>query len=210
MIVFVSMRSSDSSAYVERRDAISHDWCRLFDSFALTPVLIPNALDRPDRYFDEIPGIGLLLTGGDDLGGRERDHTEHRLLAAAVGRGMPIFGVCRGLQVINRYFGGTLTRIDAVDHVANNHEIEIIDTLEGDLALGGAVVNSFHNNAVLMDGLAKELCPFAMALCSDAGVVEGLYHPQHAIMAIQWHPERENPGSSLDKKLLHRWLKQCD
>ncbi|OEJ69565.1 gamma-glutamyl-gamma-aminobutyrate hydrolase family protein [Magnetovibrio blakemorei] len=206
MIIFVSMRSSPSPTYHEKRDAISHDWCRLFDAFGLRPVLVSNAMDDPVGFLDVLPGRGLLLTGGDDIGTVNRDRTEGLLLEAALTRQLPVFGVCRGLQMINQYFGGTLTRNLGGGHLAQQHEIEIVDDLNGVLPVGAVTVNSFHNDGVTTNGLAEELCAFAL---SDNSIVEGLYHPLHPITAIQWHPERDNLGRAMDKILLQRWLKQC-
>jgi N5-(cytidine 5'-diphosphoramidyl)-L-glutamine hydrolase len=50
------------------------------------------------------------------------------------------------------------------------------------------------------------LQPFGRA---DNGVIEAVRHSTLPIVAIQWHPERSNPASSLDKQLLEEWKKQC-
>ena len=206
MIVFVSMRSSDSATYFELRDAVSHDWSRFFSAHGILPVLVPNALERPTELMEQLPGVGLLLTGGDDLGEAPRDRTECQLLDAALQRRMPIFGTCRGLQMINVAFGGTVARRYGEDHVAVDHAIDITDSLGGTLPTGHFRVNSFHNDCVVEEGLAAKLRAFALA---PDGVVEGLYHPELPITAIQWHPERENPGRELDTALLRRWFEQC-
>ena len=206
MIVFVSMRSSDSATYVERRDAISHDWSRFFSAHGILPVPVPNALDHPVDLLDQLPGVGLLLTGGDDLGEAPRDRTERQLLEAAVERHLPVFGTCRGLQMINLAFGGEVARRHGEGHVARNHAIEVTDSLDGVLLTGRFQVNSFHNDCVLAEGLAAGLRAFAMA---PGGIVEGLYHPELPITAVQWHPERDNPGHALDESLLRRWFSQC-
>lgn len=206
MIIFVSMRSNHSTSYFERRDGLSHDWCRLFDEFKISPILIPNALDNPAHMLDVLPGRGLLLTGGGEIGERERDHTEQDLLDAAIATSLPVFGVCRGLQMINQYFGGVLVRDGQAKHVALDHEITIIDNLGGSLQLGSGMVNSYHNDYVTVGGLAEGLRSFAT---TKDGVVEGLYHSIHPITAIQWHPERKSPGYKLDETLLKRWLRQC-
>ena len=206
MIVFVSMRSSDSATYVEERDAISHDWSRFFSAHGIVPVLVPNALDRPVELLGQLPGRGLLLTGGDDLGEAPRDRTERRLLRAAVERRLPVFGACRGLQLVNLAFGGTVARRSGEGHVAKDHPVEVTDSLGGTLPLGRFQVNSFHNDCVRTDGLAGDLRAFALA---PDGIVEGLYHPGLPITAVQWHPERPNSGQELDAALLKRWFDQC-
>ncbi len=206
MIIFVSMRSSDSATYIEHRDAISHDWLRFFSAVGIVPVLVPNAMENPLGLLDALPGAGLLLTGGDDIADNPRDRTERLLLAAAIERRLPVFGTCRGLQMINVTFGGGIARREGDGHVAKEHDVEVTDSLEGCLPIGTVKVNSFHNDCVLEEGLAGELRAFAMA---PRGIVEGLYHPSLPITAVQWHPERVNPGHALDDLLLKRWFSQC-
>jgi len=206
MIVFITMRSADSTAYTEARDGLSHDWCRWCDAAGIVPVPVPNALETPEALLDAVPGRGLLLTGGDDLGDAPRDRTESRLLAAALARRLPVFGVCRGLQVIATAFGAPLCRAAAAGHVATAHPVEVCDDLSGALPLGRFSVNSFHNDAVRAADLAGGLRAFAV---SSEGWAEGLFHPELPLTAVQWHPERDNPGRDLDARLLQRWIAQC-
>ena len=60
-------------------------------------------------------------------------------------------------------------------------------------------VNSFHNNGVLNDNVAKNFKVFAY---SEDGVVEGIYDNKNKIYAIQWHIERKSPDQSYNLKLL--------
>jgi putative glutamine amidotransferase len=201
MIVLVSMRTADNPTYVERRDAISHDWSSLFGRLGIVPLLVPNALGDVTPYF-RFGASGLLLTGGDDLGppGEPtlRDRTEMELVEGALARRMPIFAACRGLHVINRHFGGTVATTLPEKHVGE-HDVRLDD---------GQVrrINSFHNQGVLESGLAPVLAPFA---ATAAGVIEAARHRQLPIIAVQWHPERPNPAASLDGELLRQWMAQC-
>ena len=201
MIVLVSMRSANSSSYFEPRDGISHDWLKLFIAYDIIPVLVPNVVGAIDRYFDLKPG-GLLLTGGDDLGPEQdptdRDRTEEGLLSEALARDIPVFGVCRGLQMINRHFGGQVERHLPEPHIGE-HQVY--------LASGQTVcTNSFHNGGVLLGGVAPVLSVFAS---TQGGVVEGIRHPTLPVVAVQWHPERQNPARDLDKELLQEWRVRC-
>jgi putative glutamine amidotransferase len=201
MIILVSMRTVENPTYAETRDAISHDWSRLFASHGLTPILVPNALGDVGAFF-KLGASGLLLSGGDDLGPDDapslRDRTETQLLQGALEKGLPVFGTCRGLHLINRFFGGQLARKLPENHVGE-HGVE----LDGQ---GQVLINSFHHQGVLRDGLASELRPFAS---TESGVVEGVTHRTLSITAIQWHPERPNPAADLDRKLLQKWFAQC-
>ncbi|TVR65755.1 MAG: hypothetical protein EA427_17475, partial [Spirochaetaceae bacterium] len=135
--------------------------------------------------------------GGGKISGvyPERDRTEYTLITEAVSRDIPLWGICRGLQTINVYFGGTLTG-QVRDHVGQDHELRSSHPL-----LNGAVCNSYHNDAVSEGDLSRELR--ALALSAD-GLVEALYHPAYALAAVQWHPERQN--RPYDRALLREFL----
>lgn len=221
MIVAVSMRVVENSTYPEIRDAISHDWVRLLDTLPVTPVFVPNVLSNPAAYLRDIGAKGLILTGGGDLGPLpdepnhkeltpDRDRTENELLTSAVDRGLPVLGVCRGLQVLNVHFGGGLVRdlSSTGQHVDIEHELEIVASPPwGNLGAKHLITNSFHSQGVCLSNLAPELKAFAMA---SGDVVEGLYHPDLPVLAVQWHPERPNPASKQDQALLQHWIAQCE
>ena len=159
----------------------------------------------------------LLLPGGGDLepwrygqknlGSRSmdagRDQQEWDLLDLFVWQRKPILGICRGLQVINVYFGGSLIQ-DLEGHSAVNgadryHTAQTTDPKMEKLFGFKAVVNSAHHQAV--DRLGRGLIAFQRA---PDGIVEGLYHESFPVWAVQWHPERlERKEGSL---FLRFWL----
>lgn len=145
----------------------------------------------------------LLLPGGGDMEpwryGQEntashsmepeRDAAELLLLDEFLAAGKPVLGVCRGLQVINVYFGGTLiqdvpghSQIDGAD---SRHDTHIAPSLLCDLYGGALRVNSAHHQAAgrLGSGL------LAVQWAKD-GVLEGIVHKTLPVWAVQWHPER--------------------
>ena len=158
---------------------------------------------------------GLLLTGGEDIDpahygeepapglgavDRERDRFELALFRAARAAGLPVLGICRGIQLINVALGGTLyqdlpsERPSAIDHDparprdARTHHVRLAPGSRAALALGvdRLVPNSFHHQAV------KDLAPVLIATgWSDDGVIEAVEgrseHPW--LLAVQWHPE---------------------
>lgn len=201
MIILVSMRTIENASYPETRDAISQDWQRLFSQYGMTPILVPNAMGEIGDYF-KFGALGLLLTGGEDLGPANaptlRDRTETLLLEGAMKRSLPVFGTCRGLQLINSHFGGRITRELSEEHVGE-HEV----LLDGQRTIR---VNSFHNQGVLADDLATDFAPFA---ATGSGVIEAIRHRSLPITAVQWHPERPSPAAALDRMLLQQWISQC-
>ena len=191
----------------ESRDAISHDWIRLLSSYNVQPLLICNTgIDLPE-LLGEIKVSAFLLSNGNNIGeSAERDETERKIIEYAIEHKVPLLGVCRGMQMINVYFGGNVCDLKDNAHVATNHQIEII---EHRIYLGatGASVNSFHKQAVTMSTISPSLKPFALA---DDEIVEGLYHPSLPIIGIQWHPERDNPSKGIDNILIKSWLNQTE
>ena len=87
----------------ELRDAIACDWPRFLERALpdMPYIFLPNSGEAIIRYAERLGIDALLLTGGDDWGiFPERDETEPRLFAWAREKNFPIFGVCRGAQVI--------------------------------------------------------------------------------------------------------------
>ena len=145
----------------------------------------------------------LLLVGGGDLHPRRygrcldgasdideaRDARELALTEDFLRRGLPVFGICRGLQLINVFFGGTLHQ-----HIGGHSRCEGCDRLHPVCAETGLlcalygprfIVNSAHHQSV--DRLGRGLRGLARA---DDGVVEALAHESLPVFAVQWHPER--------------------
>lgn len=213
-----SMRVTQNAAYPDPRDALSHDWVRWCVARGWEPVLVPNGLPDPGAYVEGLGVDLVVLTNGDSIGplpapGEEaapaypREHTETRLLEWGLARDRPVLGVCRGHQMVNRYFGGRVVEglqaeVPGVRaHVApEGHPVEIVDARLRDLCgAGSATVNSFHDDGFLAEHVAPELRVFALA---GDGVVEGLYHPARPLLTVQWHPERRNPGAGVDERLI--------
>jgi putative glutamine amidotransferase len=177
----------------------------------------------------------LVLEGGSDVsptsygetpieprwsGDRIRDDYERGLLAAFAERGKPVLGVCRGLQLMNVAFGGTLLQDidtqrprgvrhrDAKAYDRNLHGVEFVagtrlaEIFEGTRA---ATVNSVHHQGIkdLAAGFIVE------ATCPTDGMIEAIRRPGGSYMAaVQWHPEfhRSGEGTLDDRPLLEDFL----
>ena len=129
----------------------------------------------------------LALIGGGDVNPKiynsletldydyELDKLEFLLIKEALNRKLPIFGICRGLQILNTYFGGTLKEIPS-SHLGL-HNIK----LKNDVVKS---VNSFHHLCV--DTLASN---FSILAKSNDFVIEEIEDKKRMIFAIQYHPE---------------------
>ena len=219
MILALSMRFVENDSYVETRDALSWDWVSFLRPFDILPLLVPNVIENPVEYLDSFGAKGLILTGGNDIGhfnGLEnkeqmtcRDKMEFELLRDSIDKNRPVFGVCRGMQLINLFFGGSIERklSDDNSHVNTCHKVRLKSDVF-DLGWGDSFeTNSYHNQGIRMANMAEELESFAF---SEDGVIEGIYHPVKPIIAVQWHPERDNPAANFDKSLFESWLAKCD
>jgi putative glutamine amidotransferase len=159
---------------------------------------------------------GLVLQGGNDVapetygetpidprwhGDRVRDRYEIELVRAFVDAGKPVFGICRGLQLLNVAYGGTLWQDiptqrpgahehrDASKYERLYHSVEIVPgTRLAQLypGIGRAVTNSIHHQGI------KELAPAFVveAHCPEDGMIEAVRRQGAGYVAgVQWHPE---------------------
>lgn len=194
---------------------------------ALSSLGVPYEVSlRPENSdaFD-----ALLLPGGGDIsparlgepdGGYpdidvdpSLDDAQFALLDAFARQNRPILGICRGLQVINVYFGGTvirhLTTADAHRHIGRD-QLHPVQNVPGSALcrLYGAscVVNSAHHQ-----GCGRIAEGFAVAQRAPDGVIEALEHKTKPVLGVQWHPERtgfaySRPGIADGGKLFRYFL----
>ena len=180
-----------------------------------------DATTPPDATADALGSMdGLLMTGGGDIdparygqpnqGSRgidlARDALEARAWEAAAERDVPVLGICRGLQAINVFAGGTLLQhVDGHEGPSwgagepATHPIDVVEgTRLGDLLAGGRdgaadslVVNAYHHQGVRAADLAAGLVPAAWADSSAGRLIEGLEAPGgRFVVGVQCHPER--------------------
>ena len=152
---------------------------------------------------------GLLLPGGGDIfGGLDRRETA--AINAFVCRRRPILGICRGMQALNVYFGGTLyDRIEghqlaAGDMVHATRAEGVIARLLGETP----AVTSNHHQAVKALGQGLTACQW-----TADGVAEALIHETLPVLGVQYHPERQSFRRQRDDAadaaaLYRRWAAQ--
>jgi putative glutamine amidotransferase len=166
---------------------------------------------------------GLVLQGGNDVapqsygetplhaawhGDRVRDLYEMELIRAFVAAGKPVFGICRGLQLLNVTFGGTLFQDIATQHPAGfqhreagryEHHHHTVEFVAGSRlaslfpGLPRVSTNSIHHQGI------KDLAPgfVVEARCPEDGMVEAIRRDPAAgagyVAGVQWHPEFHAP-----------------
>lgn len=210
----ITMRIVEAISYDEARDALAHDWGRFLRA-ALPEVAwmpIPNIGIEAVSASKQWDLDGIIMSGGDNIGEiAARDETEHHLLNHAVQNGIPVFGVCRGLQMMQVYMQGSLTSCSSDKHVAKRHKIELSDrAADYGLNSSSATVNSYHGMGITSDGIADGLEILAR---SDDGFIEaaGCFGPGsgdgfYRMLGVMWHPEREQDPEADDVALIRKWL----
>jgi gamma-glutamyl-gamma-aminobutyrate hydrolase PuuD len=195
--VAITQRVTVVPEYGERRDCLDQAWPRFIAACGLLPLPLPNVIEVALAMFGGSDLDGLVLTGGNDLaslGGDapERDATENALLDAAESRGLPVLGVCRGMQLIQQRCAVPLQRVEG--HVTRRQIIHI----DGE----PMEVNSYHRFA------ARESRPplDVWAVAAD-GVVKAIRHTARPTTGIMWHPERNTPFAANDIALFRRVFK---
>jgi len=194
------------------------------------PVLVPHVM--PEDADDMISRLdGLIVSGGDDIDpasygaedegvtlqpNPEADRCEMSLVQAAAKARKPVLGICRGSQIVNIAFGGSLHQHMLADEVkdvhgkrpeilseilAVRHEVEIApDSILAD-ALGTSPrrINSTHHQAV------KDVAEgFKAVAWAPDGIVEAIQSNIHNnILAVQWHPEKL---PAPDNQELFEWI----
>jgi len=196
-VVAITQRVVIVPEYGERRDCLDQAWPRFLAACGLTPLPLPNVLEVALELWAGADVSGLVLTGGNDLvecGGDapERDAVEFALLDWAQRRGLPVLGVCRGMQVIQQRFGIGLHRVKG--HVLRRQLIRI----EGE----PREVNSFHHFAAF-----ESQPPLDVWAVAEDGVVKAIRHSTQPITGIMWHPERCFPFSPADVALFRKVFK---
>ena len=200
-------------SHKDRRSSLSDSYIEALEPTGVTPVVLPPSLS-PQASARALQGMkGLLLTGGVDMSplrfGQQpdpglgsidayRDEQEIAMVQEALRLGLPMFGICRGVQVINAVLGGTIVQhlsSDVPQAIQHNqrgagwnphHHIEVKPgtVLASALGEGTIGVNSFHHQVV--DKLAPGLVASAT---SPDGMVEAIEGIDPWVLGVQWHPE---------------------
>lgn len=192
-----------------------------------TPVLIPVMTDIEALTAIVNSLDGLIMSGGGDINplymqeepipalqdvDSYRDEYDLILLRLAANRQLPIMGICRGHQLLNVAFGGSVYQDIHTQHTPKplkhsqtlpreqvSHSVTLNEgpsklrtLLDGEPTL---LVNSFHHQAI------RELAPeFIATATAPDGINEAMEHPEKAIFSVQWHPEAM--AANGDKQML--------
>jgi putative glutamine amidotransferase len=191
--IIVTQREDYINDRNEWRDVLDRALIEFLIKSNLMPYPIPNSLIKKSgdlifhNWLDELSPRGIVLSGGGDIVDNSLRHiTENKLLEWALERDIPILGICRGMQVIAKYFGCNLHRHS--NHVNVFHSLVFEENTN--LLNLPVFVNSYHEWVI-------DSCPtnFKIIARSEDGVIEGIQSKDMKILGLMWHPEREDATS---------------
>ena len=190
--------------YNEIRDSIDQNLSKLLIQAKYLPIPVPNQLGLSKNNEQKIAKSiindwllainpdAVVLSGGNDIGQyTNRDETEKFLIEWAQIKKIPVLGICRGMQIMNIWAGGTLERVD--NHVGVRHKLNI----KGSLDKWPSEVNSFHTW-----GIHYCSSDFEIKAKSNDGVIMAIKHISLPWEGWMWHPERETPFIDKDVNRL--------
>jgi len=197
------------------------------------PVLIPVLpAEDFDRYVSAVDGF--LIPGGPDVSplaygeephmtvtntSQEVDLAEIDLVRRFIAAGKPIFGICRGHQVINTCLGGSLYQdinkqtgsemchrqsYDNRTEATHTVRIERDSHLFGFLGKDQMLVNSLHHQAVKVPGEGLRVVATALD-----GTVEALETADGMVVSVQWHPEELVETSEDARRIFEAFVARC-
>ena len=201
--VGISLRITEAQNYQETRDSLSQEWVPLLEKLSFQPVLIPNNLSNIPDFITEMGIDSIILSGGDDIGKHPlRDKTEKQIIEFAIKSRLPIFGVCRGMQILNNYFNGSLNH-NSRNHVGKRHLLALINKkFVENLGMDSIDVNSFHNNIINEKDLGSDLN--SLAIFKDVKKIDVFFNNYPSIVGVMWHPERDS--NLINEVLLKKTL----
>ena len=164
-------------------------------SFATS--LCPSDLNSFDRLL--LPGGGDIHPSwfgqtdqGSDTPDRELDHAQFSLLHTFVLSERPVLGICKGMQIINVYFGGSLIQNLPT---AERHRCTETDQVHLVNTVSDSLLSRFYQNSCLVNSAHHQGCGtigkgLTVTQTAEDGVIEAVEHENGRILGVQWHPER--------------------
>ena len=205
--IAITQRLIDNDSYKEIRETLDINWGKIFSQMNFLPIVLPYEIDFK-IYFKKLKIDGVILSGGNDLDSlnpnnlsSKRDAYEKDLIQFVISRNIPLFGVCRGMQIIANYFGASFKKVDT--EVATRHKIVPNSASKYYKELSDLKkVNSFNNYQV--DSITSD---FIVSARKTDGLIKAIEHKKYKIFAQMWHSEREDPYNEVEMEMIKNFFK---
>lgn len=204
--IAVTQRLINNESYIEVREALDVKYSNLISECGFLPIVLPYEVDFR-KYFSEINIDGVLLTGGNDLNccnqnaiSQRRDNYEKEILKYCITNDIPVFGICRGMQIIAEYFGSSFKKVE--NQVNVQYELTINEESRYKIYLERLMkVNSYHNFGI--DKLSNEL---RVSAYNKDDIIKAIEHKEYRVFGQMWHSEREIPFIKNEIELIKEFF----
>ena len=209
-------------------------YMKVLEEYGAVPIMLPLTTDEAELDVAYSICQGILFTGGHDVSPKvygqnkkdtcgmacdTRDEMEAYIMDKCLADDKPFLGICRGIQFMNAYLGGTLYQDLPSEYPSNTehhmappydrtaHTITVLrDTQLAEIIGEGMFeVNSYHHQAI------KELAPNVEKMAvSEDGLIEAIAVKNHRFaIGVQWHPEFSYTKSKENGKIIQTFVEKC-
>tara|TARA_B100000767_G_scaffold27934_1_gene24293 strand:- start:515 stop:1123 length:609 start_codon:yes stop_codon:yes gene_type:complete len=195
----IGITSNIKEYYKGYIDFIDHYWLNYFEKKNINYYLVPNKKMLSQKKIEEINL--LIIPGGNDVSNslntsKIRNIIETNLIKICFKKKIPILGICRGAQLLNKSFGGKIKKVKK--HMRTRHNISFVNKEIVKKKLLN--VNSFHNDGIKKNDLSKA---FKMLASDMDDNVEMFISKDKKMIGTMWHPEREKNTQLLDNLIKY-------
>ena len=199
MIIFISSNvKKHFNTYV---DFLDYNWIKYFEKKNYNFHIIPNSKKNFLKISKKIKPNLIILAGGNDLFRnnkyvKNRLKVEKDLINYGISKKIPILGVCRGMQLINHFFKGKISKVKG--HMRKKNRVIFKQKIFSKKYID---ITSYHNYGIKKKDMASKFD----ALATDKNEnIEMFKHKKLNILGVMWHPEREKSNliDLIFKKLI--------
>ena len=206
--IAITQRLIINQTYYEERECLDINYANLLEKCNFLPIALAYNLDFKN-YFKELKIDGVIITGGNNLSAYDsknkmsikRDKYEKSLIEFCIKNKVPVYGICRGMQIIADYFGCSFKKVEG--HVGNNHLINANKNSRFYNQLKEIkLVNSYHEYSI--EDIDNSLI---ISATDKTGLIKALEHQTLKVFGQMWHSEREEKIPASHINLIKEFFK---
>lgn len=191
--ILITQRLEYQGKHKELRNSIDVRLTKFIYSLGFMPILLCNMNPDISHLINDLKPDGIILSGGGDIFDNDkRLILEKKIIELSIKKKIPLVGICRGAQIINKFFNGDQKKIK--NHVSRNHVVNFKEKFNKSIT-----TNSYHKYGFDDLLISKDLKILAL---SKDNIVEFFIHKKYSIYGMMWHPERNKKLKKIDKKIF--------